>query len=163
MKKTIAAFLLLLIVLSLVFSTTLVYAEDSGEYSPNYITVDYAGKLWLLDVFYDDEQIYVPVNVLSMFGGMDKKINGHEIIFYYQSQEYSTEFIKEVRISQSSSLTTGEIWIFRYSNGIGKIISSKRFSGKYTDTNGDLYLPLAELLPFLDADVQITEEGILQI
>ena len=147
MKKFISIFLI--VVLTLAFSSSLVFAEDSSEYSPDSIIVNYGGKLFLLDVFYNDEQIYVPANVLSRFGGMKKRIDGYETIYYYPSQQNSEEFIKEIRIVNGKNSTYGELWIFRYANGLGNIVSTTQFSDKYEDENGDLFLPIAELLPFL--------------
>ena len=163
MKKILSVLLLIAILLP-AFSTFFVFAEGSSKCSPNTITVDYCGMELSLDVFVrEDGQIYIPVDVLSYFGGMDKRITEHEIIYYYSDQEDATEFIKEIRIARSRTLTIGEVWIYRYATGIGTIIVSEFFSDEYEDENGNLFLPIAELLPFLDADVQITEEGILQI
>ncbi len=163
MKRIIAVLLSIVILLPSI-GTLFVFAEKQHKYTPNFITVEFNGETCFLNVVVNEyRDIFIPADTLMLFGGMDKKTKGNETIYYYASQDNVTEFRKEIRIGQSQTWTWGESIIYRYIDSPYKVISSTTFSYKYVDEDGDLYLLLPELLPFLDAKVEITEEGILQI
>ena len=158
MKKIISLLLVILICSSSILP---VFAANSNDYTQNSILVDYDGTEVYVHVFVaDDATILVPADILTWFGGLDRKAEGSEYIYYQSNNEIgSYELSREIRISKNGS----------YGKSVMKVKQEKSLSGvsvNFKDSytyDGDLFLPLEEIVPFLDAKTEITSDGILHI
>ena len=158
MKKIIS---LLLVIFICSASILPVFAADSNEYTQNSILVDYDGIEVYVGVFVaNDATILVPADILTWFGGLNRKAEGSEYIYYQINDKIGTyELSREIRISKNGS----------YGKSVMKVKQEKSLSGvsvNFKDSytyDGDLFLPLEEIVPFLDAKIEITSDGILHI
>ena len=161
MKKIISILLLVVILLSS-FNTFFIFAQNSDTYTEERITVFCYNKKLSMKVFVNKEgTILIPEDVLTFGGGMKKESKYGWDFYSYALQDHVQEFRKEVRIKQNGS--KGESVIIANESGNFTTIASTNFSDSYRGEDDKLYLPLTELLPFLDARIYITDDGILHI
>ena len=157
MKKIISIVLLICILCSS-FSVLSISAADESEYTQDGIIVDRMGTYLFVTVFTnEDDQILVPMDILSFAGGLYQTSDDPYYIFCDGVQGVGYE--KEIQISKDGS--SGKSVVYITSNYYVTLISIN-FSDSY-EYNGQLFLPLEELLPFLDADVEILDDGMLHI
>ena len=156
MKKIIAILLSIVILLPSI-GTLFVSAAETNDYTQGSIIIDCRGTSLTVKVFVtEDDTILIPVDILEVCGGMDCRVEGSEYIY---SQGSSSRFERQVYISKNGSY--GKTGIQTPHKGYLSGVSIT-FCDSYTD-NRNLYLPLHEVAPFLDAQIEITDDGILHI
>ena len=157
MKKTIACFLILTILWSSV-CVLFTSAADQSEYTQGTIQVGRRADEVTVTVFVNKKgTVLVPVDCLVYCGGMYQTSNSSDYIFYHADQ--GKTYQKQIRINKNGKSGKSVLCI---SSSKTVTITSTTFSDSYNHKTG-LYLPLAELLPFLDAKVEITTDGVLHI
>lgn len=156
MKKVLS---IILVVASLVSLSVLsIYAAGEDGYTQDSILVDSYGTVLSVKVFVsEDEEVLIPVDILSLCGGLCKNSDNSDYIYYDGVQGIGYE--KEIRISKNGESGKINVNITPYES---VTISSAKFSDSHMYEN-ELYLSLPELLPFLDAKVEIKDDGILHI
>ena len=133
-------------------------AIEEREYTQASIKVDNYGTELLMNVFInDDDTVLVPVDILAFCGKLYKTSDSSDYIYYDGFTGIGYE--KEILISKNGNYGRSVVYI---TPNDPVTISSTRFSDSYAHEE-KLYLPLEELLPFLDAKVDITSEGVLRI
>ena len=159
MKKIISILLLVAILIS-AFSYMAIFAIDTSEYAPNSILVDFRGTYVYVNVFVsEDGTILMPSDILMFFGDLKRRTDSSEYVYSKSDSSNTYEIDREIRISKNGSYGKSVIQISGKGSLAGTYVN---FTDSYTD-NENLYLPLEQIVPFLDAKIEITENGILHI
>lgn len=162
MKKLIC--IILVFITLLTTSASYIVLGESDTYTKKELIVDVLAQHKKITVYTNESgNILVDTDILSYWGGMEKKTSGSSYVYYYDQQSHKSEFKKEISINQN-----GQKGSATYSAGDGwtKTIVSVTFSDAYqvkVGTSTKLYLPLTEFLPLLDAKLEVTDDGILHI
>ena len=158
MKKIILIVLSIVIILSSL-GTMLIFALDSGEYTRDSILVDFRGTELYLDVFVSKEgAILLPADILTSFGGLKRITDGSEYLYSASGTKNSNKFERQIRIAKNGSYGKTILHIPNKADLSGVNV---KFKDSYT-YDGDLFLPLEEIVPFLDATMEI-KDGALHI
>ena len=160
MKKTIIYLIVLALLLSFVPPT--VYAAKDSVEKKN-ITVDARGKKYTQTVYEaSNGKIFVPITMLTQFGGMSCSKGSSKYTFYYKSETSGGKPVTGARrIFIDKSGKSGQVVCYTSQSNY-TTVESITFSKAQT-INSKLYLPLEEFLPLFNAKVEITKDGILHI
>lgn len=134
-------------------------ATENSTPEQAFIWIDFWGKMTAQHVVKDDNTIYVPIKMLSKFGGMICHEGNSKYTFYYSGESNDKLFAKRIFIDKSGKSAQHVVYT---SENEYLTIASMQFSNSYT-VNGVLYLPIAEFLPLIDAKTEIDENGIVHI
>ena len=158
MKKRILIIILILAIFLAQFLA--IPSSADGKYERCYITVDLNGDQYDSEVFKNPAgKIMVSIGLLTSWTGMKQTTNSSQYIFYYKAQDGRTLFRKEIHIDKSGKKGSAVCYT---SKDHYKTLYSASFSDSYAYLDR-LYLPLEEFLPFLEAKIEITEDGILHV
>lgn len=135
-----------------------VSAEDAS-FSGATVTVNCGGKETAVNVLQNQEgDFLVPVTWITYYGAMKCAVDDDRYVFCYPGQDAGREFCKRIFISKNGSAFDITVRVNHADLSL--------CSGKFSDSiiyNGTLYLPLAEILPFINAKVGISKEGTVLI
>lgn len=158
--KKIISILLLVAILIPAFTYMAIFAIDTSEYTKNSILVDFRGTYVYVNVFVsEDGTILMPSDILMFFGDLKRRTDSSEYVYSKSDSSNTYEIDREIRISKNGSYGKSVIQISGKGSLAGTYVN---FTDSYTD-NEILYLPLEQIVPFLDAKIEITENGILHI
>lgn len=158
MKKIILIVLSVAIILSSL-GTMLIFALDSGEYTKDSILVNFCGTESYLDVFVSEGgTVLLPADILTSFGGLKRITDGSEYIYSLSGSKNSSKFERQIIIAKNGSYGKTILHIPNKADLSGVNVN---FKDSYT-FDGDLFLPLEEIVPFLDATMEI-KDGSLHI
>ena len=136
-----------------------VSATDAG-YKTASIVVESFGNQYKEEVLQDNSgTIYAPITWLTRYGLMACAEESSNYVFYHVGEERVRPFAKRIFIDKSG---TGAKCGCYVSETRFVTYATPQFSGTYTK-NAVLYLPMVELLPLLNAKVEITADGVLHI
>lgn len=157
MKKIISILLIIVILLSSV-SNLIITAISQDGYTPATIEVDFRGETIYQDVFVNEEGIaLLPADLLIYFGGMKRVSVVSDYVYSLSGSDSVLD--RKIIINKNGSYGKTAIQIPGKKDLEGVSIN---FTDSYI-SDGNLYLPLHEIVPFLDAEAEITDDGILHI
>lgn len=172
MKRILCALLTLVLLVGLVPQKT--YAAE-GENRHGSIIVNFAGAVHKRQVLIDEDGgYYVPLSWLSYYGANIARIDSDSHWeFYSTRQDQTGNFAKRVFIGKDKPTfevglyTSDSLWKKMKD---GAVSTPKRIHGKYyrlysgtfsqTYTlDGELWAPLAEVLPLINVEVSVSADG----
>ena len=159
MKRISSFFLIIVLLLSLIGSL-IVAAIDQDLYTPTTIEVEFRGEtIYQYGFVNDDGTVLLPADLLIYFGGMKRFSVGEDYIYSMSGSESNNVLDRKIIINKNGAYGKSTIQIPGREDIAGVSVN---FSDSYiSDCN--LYLPLHEIVPFLDAEVEILDDGILYI
>ena len=159
MKKICSLFLAVVLFVS-AFGNLFAVSAAQQTYMPSNIIVDVYGKHMTVKTFENsDGVVLVPADILSFVGGMYKRTEGTDYVYSNYASANANNLERQIRIKTSGSW--GQV-VIQVPNK-GKVYGiTTGFDCSYT-YNGNLYLPLHQVVPFIDAKIEITTDGILHI
>ncbi len=181
MKKIVA----LLLLCSLLMSDLSVSLAAEKTYAKKQITIQYGGKEICANVLMDEDGIlYAPNDWMTYFGLYDYQETEEDYVYFPPSQKEDKLFAKRIYFSkdgkeyklciyretvetrEESDSKQKKIWERNLMNlevvGRYEPILQGTFSKSFYEKD-KLYLPIAEMLPFLNAKVGMTDSGNLYI
>lgn len=156
-KRIFSAFLAMLMVFTLIAPTAAAATPEKV-----YITIEANGSRYAQHAYKSGNALLVPVTMLTQFGGMRYSVSGSNYTFYYQAE---TSGGRPLNGARRIFLNVGKKTVqtvYYPTSGKSVTISSASLSSTYT-ANKEHYIPLEELLPLLDAKVEIGKDGIVHI
>ena len=114
MKKFISLILVCIILLT-TYASYIVHGE-SDTYIKKELIVDVLAQRKKITVYTNESgNILVDTDILSYWGGMEKKASGSSYVYYYDQQSHKSEFKKEISINQngqkgSATYSAGDEW-----------------------------------------------------
>lgn len=186
MKK----FVSFLLVLIFLFNNLITVSAEDKNYEQKTITIIYGGRNFNVDIISDkDGNLYAPVDWMTYFGLYKCKETDENYFFFPLGQDDNLDFAKRICISKdgkrynlsyytdSEGLYKNQL-IYQDSNFSKEMLNHLNltypnstkyqtvFEGYFSNgffINKTLYLPLAEILPFFNAKIGITENQELYI
>lgn len=150
-------------ILAILMLFSYVPVVSAADVTEKKITVDADGKVYSLRVYEgSDGTVYAPVESVARLGGMTTSTSNSKYTLYYKNEvSRGTPDAGARRITIDKSGKTGSV-ICCTSGTKFATIENISFSKAHT-ANNKLYLPIEEILPLLDAKVEITSDGIAHI
>ncbi len=174
---------MLLALILLLGNTATVFATNE-DYARKSIALIYSGKTFYVNVFEDKNGVlYAPIDWMSYFGLYECVETEDSYVFYCAGQEKNHDFAKKIYISRDGkhyvlSYYTDEYGLEKsryiyldsdnskkwldylnstyYGSASYRPILEGNFSNSFFEEE-TLYLPLAEMLPFFNAKIGVTE------
>ena len=156
-KRVLSTVLLIAYILS--FSIMPVRALEANYQTAEIIVDSFGNKYTEIVLINDNHTLFAPISWFTRYGLMAYMEESNRYVFYYAGEETVKPFTKRIYIDKNGREVN-----------CGCYITEAKFQSyithKFTQSivsEDTLYLPLAEMLPLFNAQIEITDDGILHI
>lgn len=149
------------LLIAYILSLSIVPVQAAGtDYQIAEIVVDSFGNQYTEEVLInEDNTLFAPITWFTRYGLMARMEESNRYVFYNMGEETVKPFAKRIYIDKNGREVSCGCYV---SETKFQTYMTHKFSQSISNKN-TLYLPMAEMLPLLNAKIEITDDGILHI